>query len=131
MISPFSARHVACPTCCMPVSADPLNVQSGAKVRGAWPPTSTDTTAAVSAVMTNAASFRDVLAIAAPCFSVIENYCFGRAKAMYPYGPTGAAGALPVPPPSAPPTSPGPVGGDMNRTYCLPPDSYMVGMPID
>ena len=25
----------------MPVSAEPLNVQSGANVRGAWPPTST------------------------------------------------------------------------------------------
>ena len=48
------------------------------------------------------------------------DYCFGSAKAIYPCGPVGVAGALPVPPPSAPPTSPGPVGGDMNTTYCRP-----------
>src|SRR5688572_30747718 len=37
MISPFSARQVACPTCCAPFNAEPLNVQSGTNVRAACP----------------------------------------------------------------------------------------------
>src|SRR4051794_18121732 len=64
---------------------------------------------------------------------MIDQSChfFGSAKAIYPCGPVGVSGAPPVPPPSAPPTLPGPAGGDMNTTYWRPWDSNIVGMPID
>ena len=62
MISPFSARQVACPICCMPVSADPLNVQSGTNVPVACPLSAIDSGAATSAVRTTLVVRRSISA---------------------------------------------------------------------